>query len=165
VRIYADGVFDLPHSGHYNALRQARDLGDILFVGVCSDKDTLLAKGPTILNEKERYEIISHCKFVDNIIEAAPYEIDSKWLKSINCNFYAHGDDPCYGADGTNICQLFKDLGIFKEFPRTEGVSTTSTTSKLLKVADHLHALQETNDPSLSSPNKMFSSDKIENPP
>lgn len=33
VRIYIDGCFDIMHSGHYNALRQAKKLGDVLVVG------------------------------------------------------------------------------------------------------------------------------------
>ena len=30
IRIYLDGVFDIIHSGHFNAIRQAKKLGDIL---------------------------------------------------------------------------------------------------------------------------------------
>jgi len=34
VRIYIDGCWDIMHSGHYNAIRQAKALGDTLIVGV-----------------------------------------------------------------------------------------------------------------------------------
>ena len=34
IRVYVDGCFDIMHSGHYNVLRQARQLGDILVAGV-----------------------------------------------------------------------------------------------------------------------------------
>ena len=50
VRIFVDGCFDLPHSGHYNALRQAKELGDVLVVGVNADSDILATKGPSIMN-------------------------------------------------------------------------------------------------------------------
>ena len=56
IRIYMEGCFDLMHSGHYNALRQAKQLGDILVAGVVSDENVLKNKGPPILNEKERAE-------------------------------------------------------------------------------------------------------------
>ena len=67
VRIYVDGGFDLVHSGHYNAIRQAKAMGDWLVAGVNSDEDILKVKGPTILNVKERSEILKHCKFVDEV--------------------------------------------------------------------------------------------------
>lgn len=70
VRGYVDGGFDLLHSGHYNAIRQAKKLCDVLVAGVNSDKDLLVNKGPTILNDLERSEILKHCKFVD---EVEPY--------------------------------------------------------------------------------------------
>jgi len=39
-------------------------MGDYLVAGVNSDADLGRTKGPTILNVKERAEIVSHCKFV-----------------------------------------------------------------------------------------------------
>src|SRR5688572_24829112 len=41
VRVYIDGCFDIMHSGHYNAVRQAKELGDILVVGIHSDAEIL----------------------------------------------------------------------------------------------------------------------------
>jgi glycerol-3-phosphate cytidylyltransferase-like family protein len=46
---------------------------DILVCGVNSDDDLFKTKGPTIMNAKERNEIIKHCKFVDEVIEDTPY--------------------------------------------------------------------------------------------
>lgn len=68
VRVYIDGGFDLLHSGHYNAIRQAKNMSDILVAGVNSDEDLLINKGPTILNVEERSEILRHCKFVDEVV-------------------------------------------------------------------------------------------------
>ncbi len=50
VRVYIDGGFDLLHSGHYNAIRQAKNMSDILVAGVNSDEDLLINKGPTIMS-------------------------------------------------------------------------------------------------------------------
>ncbi|MFS7963726.1 putative ethanolamine-phosphate cytidylyltransferase [Helianthus anomalus] len=54
VRVYMDGCFDMMHYGHCNALRQARALGDQLIVGVVSDEEIIVNKGPpgTPLNER-----------------------------------------------------------------------------------------------------------------
>ncbi len=44
-----------PHSGHAGAVVQARQLGDELYVGVHSDEAILENKGPTVMNQTERY--------------------------------------------------------------------------------------------------------------
>lgn len=64
MRIYIDGGFDLLHMGHYNAIRQCSVMTDYLVVGLNSDEDLLKTKGPTIMNNDERSEIVKHCKFV-----------------------------------------------------------------------------------------------------
>ena len=42
-------------------------MGDILVVGVNTDEDLLLNKGPTIINCEERAECLRHCKFIDEV--------------------------------------------------------------------------------------------------
>ena len=45
VRVYVDGCFDIMHSGHYNVLRQAKQLGDVLIAGVHSVAEIRRNKG------------------------------------------------------------------------------------------------------------------------
>lgn len=54
VRVYMDGCFDMMHYGHCNALRQARALGDQLVVGVVSDTEITVNKGPPVTPLEER---------------------------------------------------------------------------------------------------------------
>lgn len=136
VRVYIDGGFDLLHSGHYNAIRQAKNMSDILVVGVNSDEDLLTNKGPTILNQEERAEILRHCKFVDEVVVGTDYTPDFELLKKLNCGFYAHGDDPCFNSEGVDLTKMFKEKGMFKVFKRTEGVSTTDITGRLLALVE-----------------------------
>lgn len=126
------------HSGHYNAIRQAKNMSDTLVVGVNSDEDLLLNKGPTILNVEERAEILRHCKFVDEVVVGTQYTPDFKLLEKLNCGFYAHGDDPVFDHEGTDLTAKFKERGMFKMFKRTEGVSTTDLTGKLLSLVEDL---------------------------
>jgi ethanolamine-phosphate cytidylyltransferase len=137
VRVYIDGGFDLLHSGHYNAIRQAKNMSDILVAGVNSDADLLKNKGPTILNEEERAEILRHCKFVDEVVVGTEYTPTFELLKKLDCGFYAHGDDPCFNSDGVDLTKMFKEKNMFKVFKRTEGVSTTDITGKLLALAEN----------------------------
>lgn len=43
------------HFGHANALRQAKELGDYLVVGVHSDAEVEKNKGLPVMREEERY--------------------------------------------------------------------------------------------------------------
>ena len=43
-------------------------MGATLVCGVNSDADIKLVKGPPILNDAERVEIMKHCKFVDEVV-------------------------------------------------------------------------------------------------
>lgn len=58
IRVYMDGCFDMMHYGHCNALRQARALGDQLVVGVVSDDEIIVNKGPPVTPLDERYSSI-----------------------------------------------------------------------------------------------------------
>lgn len=73
IRIMLDGCFDMMHSGHYNALRQAKLLGDILVVAIISDEEVKNNKGPPILKWEERAELIRSCKWVDEAVMSTSY--------------------------------------------------------------------------------------------
>jgi ethanolamine-phosphate cytidylyltransferase len=40
----------------------------VLVVGVHSDAEILKNKGPTVMNEEERYEAVRACKWVDEVV-------------------------------------------------------------------------------------------------
>ena len=58
--VLANGCFDVLHVGHVRYLAGARELGDVLVVGVNSDAQVALLKGAgrPIVNENERAELI-----------------------------------------------------------------------------------------------------------
>ncbi len=65
--VLTQGVYDLIHEGHALYLEQARQLGDILIVGVDSDELTRRRKGPDrpIVPQKERLKMLVHLRHVD----------------------------------------------------------------------------------------------------
>ena len=69
-----------------------------LVAGVNTDEDLMMAKGPTILKVHEREAIMGAIKWVDEIAQDNPYDVDTADLDRVNCQFYVHGDDPCYNA-------------------------------------------------------------------
>jgi rfaE bifunctional protein nucleotidyltransferase chain/domain len=68
--VLANGCFDLLHVGHVRYLREARALGDTLFVGLNSDSAVRRLKGAgrPLLPAAERAELLAALRDVDHIV-------------------------------------------------------------------------------------------------
>jgi len=138
VRVWCDGCYDMVHFGHANQIRQAKAMGEYLVVGVHSDEEIRKHKGPPVYNEQERYKMVRGIKWVDEVVENAPYVTSLETLDQYKCNFCVHGDDITCTADGQDTYHLVKANGRYKECKRTEGVSTTNLVGRmLLMTKDH----------------------------
>eukprot|EP00232_Nephroselmis_pyriformis_P009844 CAMPEP_0182893764 /NCGR_PEP_ID=MMETSP0034_2-20130328/24670_1 /TAXON_ID=156128 /ORGANISM="Nephroselmis pyriformis, Strain CCMP717" /LENGTH=356 /DNA_ID=CAMNT_0025027527 /DNA_START=10 /DNA_END=1077 /DNA_ORIENTATION=- len=137
VRVYADGIFDLFHFGHAKCLEQAKKLfpNTTLVVGCCSDALTVKYKGLPVLKDTERYESLRHCRWVDEVIEDAPWVLDEAFLTANNIDFVAHDDLPYADASGAadDVYAWVKSLGKFAATQRTEGISTSDIILRVLK--------------------------------
>ncbi|OAF71257.1 hypothetical protein A3Q56_00970 [Intoshia linei] len=143
VRVWTDGCFDMVHYGHCNAIRQAKELGDYLIVGVHSDAEILKHKGPPVFNERERYDMIRALKWVDEVIEDAPYITSIDTLNKYNCDFCVHGDDITLTSDGKDTYEIVKNLNRYREIPRTKGISTTDLVGRMLLATKKHHEVDE----------------------
>ena len=67
---FANGCFDLLHVGHVRFLEGARTQGDVLVVGVNSDRAVRALKGPgrPLLPEAARAELVSAFRCVDYVV-------------------------------------------------------------------------------------------------
>ena len=95
VIVFTNGVFDILHPGHVRYLREARALGDVLIVGVNSDRSVkALGKAPNrpINPERERVEVLEALASVDAVVifdEDTPHEI----IKAIQPDILVKGAD------------------------------------------------------------------------
>ncbi|PIO61433.1 cytidyltransferase domain protein, partial [Teladorsagia circumcincta] len=90
-RIWCDGCYDMVHFGHANQLRQAKQFGKKLIVGVHNDEEITMHKGPPVFNEQERYRMVEGIKWVDEVVEDAPYVTTVETLNRYDCDFCVHG--------------------------------------------------------------------------
>lgn len=68
--VFTNGVFDLLHPGHVRYLAAARAEGDLLIVGINTDRSVRANKGPgrPITPEQERAEILAALAVVDAVV-------------------------------------------------------------------------------------------------
>ena len=81
--VFTNGCFDIIHPGHIHVLSKAKSLGDILVVGLNSDKSVKKLKGKErpFINESDRSKILLSLKYVDYVIifdELTPRDIIEK---------------------------------------------------------------------------------------
>ncbi|MCS7191220.1 MAG: D-glycero-beta-D-manno-heptose 1-phosphate adenylyltransferase [Fimbriimonadales bacterium] len=92
--VLTNGCFDLLHVGHLRYLQAARQLGDLLIVGVNSDDSVRQLKGDSrpIVPDKERAELIAGLECVDYVtIFSEPTAIEL--VKLVQPTYYAKGGD------------------------------------------------------------------------
>ena len=78
--------------------------GDVLIVGVHSDSVVNDKKGMNLplLSLHERVLSVSGCKYVDDVLICAPYEISPEMIASLGIDEVVHGTQTCSGADGSS---------------------------------------------------------------
>jgi D-beta-D-heptose 7-phosphate kinase/D-beta-D-heptose 1-phosphate adenosyltransferase len=92
--VFTNGCFDILHVGHLRYLQDAKDLADILFVGLNSDASVRRLKGEErpIVCEEERAEMLLGLKSVDYVClfeEDTPIEL----IKKVKPDFLVKGGD------------------------------------------------------------------------
>ena len=96
--VFANGCFDVLHVGHVRYLAGARELGDVLIVGINSDQQVALQKGAgrPVLPASERAEIVAALESVTYVTIFDEPTVE-ELLLALKPNVHAKGTD--YTAD------------------------------------------------------------------
>lgn len=79
-------------------------------------------KGKTVMNGKERAESLRHCKWVNEVVEDAPWIIDEEFLQKHRIDYVAHDEAPYQSAGVEDVYAFVKKKNMFKATQRTEGI-------------------------------------------
>jgi rfaE bifunctional protein nucleotidyltransferase chain/domain len=129
--VFTNGVFDLLHPGHIRYLRAARGEGDLLIVGVNSDRSVRAIKGPSrpITSEAERAEILAALTSVDAVTifdEETPAEIIRRVQPDVLVKGADWGENAIVGRDTVEARG-----GRVVRMPIEEGWSTSELLKKV----------------------------------
>jgi rfaE bifunctional protein nucleotidyltransferase chain/domain len=86
--VFTNGCFDLLHPGHVRCLAEARALGDLLVVGVNSDRSVRSIKGPErpLVPQQDRAEVLAALASVDYVTifdETTPRQLIASILPNV----------------------------------------------------------------------------------
>jgi rfaE bifunctional protein nucleotidyltransferase chain/domain len=134
VVVFTNGVFDLLHRGHVQYLTQARELGDILIIGLNSDISARKIKGvgKPLVKQEDRAIVLAGLSAVDFICffdEDTPQKIIQAVIPDL---LVKGGDYQIHEIVGRDIVE--KNGGKVITIPVIEGFSTTDLIRRIAKL-------------------------------
>jgi len=131
--IFTNGCFDIMHRGHVQYLQAARELGDVLIVGLNNDDSVRKLKGINrpVNSEIDRAIVLSALQDVDHVViftEDTPYKL----INTIKPDILVKGGDwKPEDIVGSDI--VLKSGGEVLSLDFIKGYSTTKTIKELEK--------------------------------
>lgn len=132
--VFTNGCFDILHRGHVAYLQSAKDMGDILIVGMNTDASVKRLKGNDrpVNTLEDRAYVLSALKSVDYVI---PFDEDTPLtlIQSIHPDILVKGGD--YTLDTIiGAKEVIAHGGKVEVIPFVEGKSTTSIIDAIKRV-------------------------------
>jgi rfaE bifunctional protein nucleotidyltransferase chain/domain len=92
--VFTNGHFDLLHIGHLDYLEKARELGDVLFVGINGDLSTrqLKGEGRPLVPVEERARLLAALRVVEGVIIFEETTADTV-IRALQPDIYVKGGD------------------------------------------------------------------------
>jgi len=131
--VFTNGCFDLLHVGHVKYLQAARQLGDLLVLGLNSDDSIrrLKGSGRPLIDQDERAHILAALNCIDYVVifdEDTPLEL----ISLLRPNILVKGGD--YTVEGVVGGELVESYGGRVELINfVDGKSTTNIINKILE--------------------------------
>lgn len=130
--VFTNGCFDLLHPGHVTYLEAARNLGDLLVVGLNSDASVRRLKGPArpILPEADRATVLAGLRSVDYVVVFAddtPLALIEALLPDVLVKGGDWAVDRIVGREAVEAAG-----GRVAALPFVEGSSTTGIVERVL---------------------------------
>lgn len=129
--VVTNGCFDVIHAGHVDFLTRAKDLGDLLLVGLNCDDSVRRLKGENrpIYSQGDRANILTALRCVDAVFIYGELTAEH-FIVASEPNVYVKGGD--YSIETVNESSFLQRAGLTVKFlPFLEGRSTTKTLLKL----------------------------------
>lgn len=136
--VYMDGVFDLFHIGHLEAIRHCAKLGDNVIIGITGDKDAAGYKRPPIINQDERIAIVSSLREVDYVVCPCPLIVTESFMDELGIDLVVHGF--ANEADAKRQEEFFEipmSMNKFQRIPYYTGQSTTDILAKIRSIPEN----------------------------
>ena len=132
--VFTNGCFDILHVGHIRYLTQARKMGDLLIVGLNTDRSVRMIKGDKrpIVSEKERAEVLAAIEIVDYVVlfdEPDPLRLIAALKPDILVKGADWSKDEIVGREVVE-----KAGGKVARIPLVPGSSSTNVIEKILSV-------------------------------
>jgi rfaE bifunctional protein nucleotidyltransferase chain/domain len=126
-----NGSYDIIHIGHVLGLFEAKKQGDILVVGINSDKSVKAYKGPSrpINNEQMRTRLLAALSCVDYVFTFDETE-PMGWLEQIKPHIHTNGAE--YGKDCIERSVVEKHGGQIHLLPMIEGIKSSMLIDRIL---------------------------------
>src|SRR4051794_31627931 len=129
--VLTSGSFDLIHLGHVKYLAKAKELGDVLVVGVDSDSKIRQRKGEDrpLVPERERLEMLAHQRPVDLLFLKG--EDEARWglIKAVRPDVLVLTEDHSYSEDEQR--ELLEICGSIEILERQSDVTTSERIRQL----------------------------------
>ena len=130
--VFTNGAFDLLHAGHATYLEQARQLGDVLVVGLNTDASVRRYKGAKrpVVDEQNRARMLAALECVDFVTwfdEDEPKTL----IAELQPDVLVKAEDWAHYVSGRDIVEARGGKVVLA--PMVKGLSTTALIEKIVK--------------------------------